>query len=198
MSTGSFLSGALIMGAFALGTAPGLLGVGGLTSLVRGTAARRLFKFAGVLVVALAVFNISNGLNLTGIDLGFGTESAAAAVAPSGGSAAPSPASTSSQGLAGVESGAQVVRMQVTSRGYSPNQFTVRQGIPVKWVITSDGSYSCANYLVSSKLGVRRVIERGENVISFTPTEAGRIPFSCSMGMYRGAFNVVADQGTQT
>jgi plastocyanin domain-containing protein len=85
--------------------------------------------------------------------------------------------------------------MNVTGRGYSPNAFTVRQGIPVKWVITSDGSYSCANYLVSPKLGVRQALQSGENVITFTPTEAGRIPFSCSMGMYRGAFTVVEKQG---
>ena len=36
MSTGSPITGALTMGVFALGTAPGLLGVG-LTSIVKGS-----------------------------------------------------------------------------------------------------------------------------------------------------------------
>ncbi|MDR3559096.1 MAG: sulfite exporter TauE/SafE family protein, partial [Candidatus Pacebacteria bacterium] len=51
VSTGSFLGGALVMGTFALGTVPGLLGIGGLTAAVRGTLAKRFFKFAGVLVI---------------------------------------------------------------------------------------------------------------------------------------------------
>lgn len=66
ISTGSFISGALIMGLFAIGTAPGLLGVGGLTSVVKGASARRFFKIAGVVVVAMAVYNINTGYTLTG------------------------------------------------------------------------------------------------------------------------------------
>lgn len=64
ITTGSFTIGALTMMAFALGTAPGLLGVGGLTSYLSGTFAKRFFKFTGVLVLLLALFNISNGLTL--------------------------------------------------------------------------------------------------------------------------------------
>src|SRR3989344_5800486 len=67
MSTGSPISGALTMSVFALGTTPGLLGVGGLTSVVKGGAARLFFKTAGVVVIVLALFNLSNGLNLLGV-----------------------------------------------------------------------------------------------------------------------------------
>jgi plastocyanin domain-containing protein len=31
-------------------------------------------------------------------------------------------------------------------------------------------------------------------VIEFTPNETGSIPFSCSMGMYRGVITVVDEQ----
>ncbi len=64
VTTGSFTIGALTMMAFALGTAPGLLGVGGFTSFFSGTFTKRFFKFTGVLVLLLAVFNITNGYNL--------------------------------------------------------------------------------------------------------------------------------------
>lgn len=64
ITTGNFTTGALAMMAFALGTAPGLLGVGGLTSYLSGASAKRFFKFTGVLVLLLALFNISNGYNL--------------------------------------------------------------------------------------------------------------------------------------
>lgn len=53
MSTGNPITGALTMGVFALGTAPGLLGVGGLTSIVKGSVARLFFKGAGVVVAML-------------------------------------------------------------------------------------------------------------------------------------------------
>jgi uncharacterized protein len=66
ISTGSFATGALVMGLFAVGTAPGLLGIGGLTSILRGEAANRFFKFAGVAVIVLALVNINNGFTLTG------------------------------------------------------------------------------------------------------------------------------------
>ena len=55
------------MGLFAIGTMPGLLGVGGLTSVVDGQAAKRFFRVAGVAVMAMAILNISNGYNLSGL-----------------------------------------------------------------------------------------------------------------------------------
>ena len=68
ISSGNFASGALIMGLFALGTAPGLLSIGGLVASFKKNSAitGKFFKFAGVVVVALALFNINNGFNLTG------------------------------------------------------------------------------------------------------------------------------------
>ncbi len=174
LSTGRFWSGALIMGIFAMGTAPGLLGVGGLTSLIRGPAARKFFKFAGVVVIALAIVNISNGLNLTGWKSVFASSGTAA-----GGTSAD------------VQDGAQVVRMTQNSNGYSPKNFTVVKGIPVRWLIDSKSSGSCATSIMASKIGVRQNLKPGENEIDFTPKETGQIRFSCAMGMYGGSFNVV-------
>jgi uncharacterized protein len=67
ISSGSPLTGALTMGVFALGTTPGLLGIGGLSSIVKGAKSGYFYKFAGLAVMAMAAFNISNGLNLTGL-----------------------------------------------------------------------------------------------------------------------------------
>lgn len=66
VSTGSFVTGSLVMGLFAIGTMPGLLGVGGLASVVTGDGAKRFFRVVGVAVVVMAFVNISNGYNLTG------------------------------------------------------------------------------------------------------------------------------------
>lgn len=180
MSSGSPITGALTMGVFALGTAPGLLGVGGLTSVVKGNGARLFFKTAGVIVIMLAFFNVGNGLNLLGVPQVIG------AIGDTGpiGSVKQDPNVT-------LVNGVQVVRMTQDSSGYSPSKFIVKKGTPVKWIVTSKDVYSCASSIVSQQLNIRKGLELGENVFEFTPSETGTIRFSCLMGMYNGSFTVV-------
>lgn len=180
ISTGSFLYGGLVMGLFALGTVPGLLTVGGLVSMVKGAFARKFFKFAGIVVLIFAMFNISNGLGLAGFNLAYGQAENININDPN----------------VTLENGVQVVRMTETGNGYSPNSFTIKQGIPVKWIVDAQAPYSCAASLNMPKYNIRKYLNQGENIIEFTPTETGRIPFSCSMGMYTGVFNVVDKNGS--
>ncbi|HOX40866.1 MAG TPA: sulfite exporter TauE/SafE family protein [bacterium] len=182
MSTGSFMRGALIMAIFAIGTMPGLLGIGGLTAVMKGLFAKRFFKFAGMLVTILAVINISNGLNLTGVtakifNISFGSSD--------GGSA------TAGKDLPPVVDGYQVVKMTQESGGYSPNSFTVQKDVPVRWIISSVDSNSCAASIYSKAINLRKFLKEGENVVEFTPKETGTIAFSCSMGMYTGKIKVI-------
>lgn len=179
VSTGNFLSGAIVMGTFALGTMPGLLSVGGLTSAVKGIFAKRFFKFAGLAVIAFSFFNISNGLTLSGVDFAYGKTNDVRI-------AASDPNVT-------IENGVQVVHMTETGDGYTPNSFTIKKGLPVKWVIDAQDPYSCASTILLNKYNIRKSLRAGENTITFTPTETGRLRFSCSMGMYTGVFNVVDD-----
>lgn len=186
MSSGNFLSGALIMGVFALGTAPGLLGIGGLTSIIRGAFAKKFFKFAGLVVISLAIFNISNGFNLTGVSAKL------SAISINNNQNNDSDLSVK------VENGVQIVNMTQTSSGYTSNKFTIKKGIPVKWIINSTDPNSCAASLYSEKLDIHRFLKAGENVFEFTPEEIGTIPFSCSMGMYRGQFNVIENNSSDS
>ncbi|MBX4211628.1 MAG: sulfite exporter TauE/SafE family protein [Candidatus Yanofskybacteria bacterium] len=173
MSTGSFVQGGLIMGVFALGTMPGLLGVGGLTSFIKGWFSRYFFKFAGLVVIVLALFNISNGYNLTGATAGFAAQE------------------KQGSGLdSKIENGIQTVEMTQTN-GYKPNNLTIKKGVPVKWVITSTNPYNCSSYIMMPSLGITKALQQGKNVIEFTPQKTGTIKFTCSMGMYRGSFNVI-------
>lgn len=179
ISSRNGLTGALTMGIFALGTAPGLLGVGGLTSVIKGVFAKKFFKFAGLVVIFLGFFNISNGYNLTGFNFklppvfsqNFKTQTIDSNVT--------------------LKNGVQIVRMTQNFSGYEPNSFTIKKDTPVKWIITSENPNSCAASIVSSKLGIRQSLEAGENIIEFTPKETGEIRFSCSMGMYTGLFNII-------
>ena len=69
VSTGSAITGALVMGLFAIGTAPGLLVMGGAASLVNGEKGKTAMKLVGVLVAGLALLNIQAGFSLTGLRL---------------------------------------------------------------------------------------------------------------------------------
>ncbi len=171
VSSGSFFSGALIMSLFALGTAPGLLGIGGLASVFKGKKARVFFAATGLAVIILGWVNISNGSQL-----------AFQRKVPGAGSAI----STSSE--------VQEVKMTQSGSGYSPNTFTVEKGKKVRWIITSTAPFSCASSIVMPKYGISKNLSKGENIIEFVPTETGEIPFSCSMGMYRGKF-IVTESG---
>jgi plastocyanin domain-containing protein len=75
--------------------------------------------------------------------------------------------------------------------GYHPSPLpTLTAGRPVRLIIDSKDSYSCASSFVIPGLGIERRLRPGENVIEFTPARTGAIPFSCSMGMYRGTLEV--------
>ncbi len=178
ISTGDFGYGALTMGLFALGTAPGLLSVGGVTSLVHGSFKEKFFKVAGLAVIFFALFNLNNGYTLAGFSLDDLREKNS------------SQTSVVSDPNVIMDSGVQVVRMIENSDGYSPNKFSIKKGVPVRWEIDAKAPYSCASSLVVSKLGIQKSLKAGQNVIEFTPDEVGRLPFSCSMGMYTGLFTV--------
>lgn len=173
VSSGSFLSGAMIMAVFALGTAPGLLGIGGLASIFKGKKARVFFAATGIAVIILGWVNISNGSQL------FFQGKAQNIVAGSNSNS----------------SDVQEVKMAQSGSGYSPSTLTVEKGKKVKWIITSTNQFSCASSLVVPKYRISKNLVKGENIIEFTPTETGEIPFSCSMGMYRGKF-IVTEAGT--
>ena len=123
----------------------------------------------------LAIFNISNGINLLGIFPSvLGSETSDPAVK--------------------IVNGFQEIYMKQNSNGYIPNNFTITQGIPVRWIITSENINTCASSIISSKLGIRQGLRKGQNIIEFTPTEVGTVRFSCTMGMYNGTFNVVENK----
>ncbi|MBU3979663.1 sulfite exporter TauE/SafE family protein [Patescibacteria group bacterium] len=181
ISTGNPLIGAITMGTFAIGTAPGLLGIGGLTSVVKGAFARHFFRFAGIVVILLAFFNISNGFNLTGFNLDVFQSFTSPTIAES----------QEKDPNVEFKEGIQIVKMVQTADGYLPNKFTIQKGIPVRWIIDSTDAYSCASSIIVPQLHIARALSLGINIIEFTPSEIGNIKFSCNMGMYAGSFNVI-------
>ena len=81
--------------------------------------------------------------------------------------------------------------MNVTARGWQPDTFTLKKGVPVKWVIDGQQITGCNKAIQVPKLNMQFDIKKGQQTIEFTPTEAGTIPWSCWMGMIDGKFIVV-------
>ncbi len=170
-SSGSAVSGAMIMGIFALGTLPGLSLVGSLGSMASNEKSRTFARFVGVVVVAMAASSFLTGLNLLGAANTLGSTGRVATTKPSG--------------------DVQEIRMIQKTNGYSPSSFTVKKGQPVRWIIDSQDSNSCASSILLAKYGINDVLKPGENVFEFTPDKTGDLKFSCGMGMYTGVIKVI-------
>jgi sulfite exporter TauE/SafE/copper chaperone CopZ len=173
LSTGSPLTAGAIMTVFAVGTAPGLLALSGLPSIVPATARPGFTHVVGVVVLAFALVNGTAALRLLG-------------VTPS--IAAPSTAATP---IVDIVDGVQVLRTFQVADGYLPADAALYAGIPTRWVVESIAGGSCAIFLQAPSLGVSVTLQKGDNAIDLPPLKAGRIDYSCSMGMYGGSLTVV-------
>lgn len=185
LTTGSFLRGGLVLGAFALGTAPALLALGWASTALKGRAGKLFFQFSGALVVVLGLWNVQNGFTVAGYPLALPDLSPASGAAAAGKSGGPQ--------VPELVAGRQVIKMAVGGPGeaYDPDVLTVKAGIPVRWEIDGVNVAGCISYLQSRKLGIGIQLKQGLNVVEFTPKAAGTYSFSCSMGMFRGTINVI-------
>lgn len=190
LSSGSTLQGALIMALFALGTVPGLLAIGlSSVKLFSNPQISKQFSIvAGVLVLFFAAFNINSQLSVLGVsNLGDVLGAVTSTQATGKGTTA---------GLVPVEGGKQVVRMNASSSGYSPNRFKVKVGQVVRLEITDTGTSGCTNAVISKLWDGQISLTPGQvSTKEFTPTKAGVYKFSCWMGMVTGTIEVVDSAG---
>lgn len=180
LTTGSATQGVLILLAFSLGTLPSLLALGAATTYVKGNLGKRLLKFSGALVLVMGVYNFNNSFTVIGLPT-------PGNFMATRGNARESQVQTSAYW----DGSNQVVQMEVAYGGYNPAQFTVQEGLPVKWQIVGEAVEGCLSVIQIPKFGVRKRLVPGDNEIIFTPTSSGEAIFSCSMGMFKGKFVVI-------
>ncbi len=174
LSTGSPARAGAVMALFALGTTPGLLGLGGLTAAVRDARADRFLRTAGVVVLAFAAVNVHGALGILAPGL------------LDGRSAVPTTVSSNVT----LEGDVQVLRTTQVATGYEPASAAVYVDREVRWVIDSQ-ALSCATSIHAPDLGISQLLDLGENVLTFTPTQVGTITYTCAMGMYGGTIEVL-------
>jgi len=181
--TGNFFSGMTSLAAFGLGTLPIMLGFGSLTTVISHKTTARILKVSAIIVLILGIIMLNRGLVLAGSPVSFDSIKAGIIGGTAGNSV--------------VQNGVQEVNMDVDASGYSPNSFVIKPNIPVKWNINVKQLTGCNSELVMNAYGIDVKLKQGLNVLEFTPTKTGTIPFSCGMGMLRGSF-IVTETGTAT
>ncbi|HTX87260.1 MAG TPA: sulfite exporter TauE/SafE family protein [Candidatus Nanoarchaeia archaeon] len=171
LSTGNWLSGALAMGVYALGTIPLLFGFGSFVSMLTASRMKQLLRISGIIVIILGLFTFSRALNAFGL----------LNPAPQNNQtpAAPAPAE------------AQTVEMTVSYSGYQPNVIYIKKGMPVHWIINLPKSMGCTDAIIlyNGQNQISQRVNIGQTIIDFTP-ESGvsEIKFSCGMKMVWGKF----------
>ncbi len=99
---------------------------------------------------------------------------------------------TVNQDLAIIKDGYQYVDITVTSRGYTANTNTLKAGIPVRLTLTTDGVLGCSRAFTIPDQNLFKLLPvTGTEVVEFTPEKPGTLIYTCSMGMYSGAFQIV-------
>lgn len=174
ISSGSFMTGAIVMSVFAIGTAPGLLGVGSLTSLMKGSSAGRFFKIAGVAVMAMALININNGYNLSGLQV---------------------PSFRNTPDSSTSDSTVQTIETTFTLAGdIVPSSFTLKARTSYKLIVDSkdDGEGCMSTIMIPGLFNKPLLLEKGKKqILSFTTKSAGSYKITCAMGVDRGTITVI-------
>jgi plastocyanin domain-containing protein len=92
-----------------------------------------------------------------------------------------------------VEAHTRTVKIKVDKNGFSPASIEVEAGHKLNLVFNRADKNNCGNVVVFPSLKIRKTLPIKKDVIvSFTPTRAGAVTFTCGMGMYKGSI-VVAD-----
>jgi len=187
--SGSPIQGGLIMLLFALGTLPMLLAIGisSVSFSKRPHLSFRFLKVAGFLVLFFALYNINSQFNVLGLS-SFNDV----------GNKIIQPPNVKEEGFTPIVNGKQILKMEASSSGYSPNYFKVKAGILVRWEIKDIGTSGCTNAVISRSLfdGPINLTPGQTSIKEFTPIKPGKYKFSCWMGMVSGLIEVVDNKGT--
>ncbi len=180
IGTGNPILSAAIMFAFTLGTSPIFLGLGLSGGLLLKNPKFKLV--AATLIFILGINSISAGNGLRG----------SIHTIPNYWKAIFESQEKNIDVSAQTTNGFQLVTINVTSNGYKSSANTLTKGVPVKLKLVSNNAAGCARAFTIPSLNISKILPvNGEEEIEFTPTQTGRLAFSCNMGMFTGSFQVI-------
>jgi plastocyanin domain-containing protein len=86
----------------------------------------------------------------------------------------------------------RTIALSVTEKGYEPSPVTLKQGEPVKLVLTRTTDHTCATEIVLDEYDINAKLPLNQPVeVTFTPNKTGKLVYGCAMGkMLSGTFMV--------
>ncbi|HYO67284.1 MAG TPA: cupredoxin domain-containing protein [Archangium sp.] len=86
----------------------------------------------------------------------------------------------------------RTLALTVTEKGYEPSPVTLKQGEPVKLVLTRTTDHTCATEIVLEDYNINPPLPLNQPVeVAFTPNKTGKLVYGCAMGkMISGVFMV--------
>jgi len=179
IASGNAFLGAAIMLAFTIGTSP-LFVILGLTAS-KFMEKKPLLYTASLVILILGLVSINTGQVLRGSVHTFGSYTNILKETEARGEVA----RVNAEGI-------QEVTIEVLPQGYSASSDTLRSGVPVELTLNTKDIYNCALAFTIPKLGITQALKPMDTVkLSFTPTQKGKLIYTCSMGMYHGEFDVI-------
>ena len=180
LGTGSFLTGALSMFTFCLGTLPLMFAFGVFSSLLSSKFTGQMMKVTSILVLVLGLVMGNRGLLLAGINVSDAFLSVVGIKAEQDNKTA----------NAVIKDGYQLVTTNLEPGSYQP--IKVYAGVPLRWtIVAEEGKLNgCNNEIIIPAYGKQQKLEVGENIIEFTPTQPGTITYTCWMGMISSTITI--------
>jgi hypothetical protein len=180
LASGNFMTGAMIMFIFALGTLPSLLGISIISSTATGNFSRLFLRFTGALVLLLALWNLNSGLSLMGVDASsFATPTTVETVG-------------NDPNVTIDANGRQILYLHVTRGGYQPSSFTIQAGKETWVYAKGEGAYGCETMLTTAPEYATPIqVKEGDNWLGPIKNPTQSFLLTCSMGMVRSKVNVV-------
>lgn len=184
VASGNPIWGAAIMFAFTLGTSPIFFAFGVATLEF---LKRRSFSYvAAAIILILGILSINTGQTLRGSPHTLANYFQA--LADLSENSKQTPGKVASVNASGV----QEVAITVLPRGYLASASTLKAGVPTKLNLITNNTIGCTRGFTIPSLKISKVLQKtGTEAIEFTPTQKGRLVYTCSMGMYSGFFDVI-------
>lgn len=191
ISSGSPLLGAAILGVFVLGTSPLFFALGYITTVLGDKFRSKFLKLAAILVIYLGLSSANGALILSGSPITIQSIIDTIPIQINLDRSAQSPDNGKVSDIQTID-GKQSVDIQVLPTGYKPEYVKVRAGVPVKLNLTATGGLGCTSVFVMPQMGIRKRLSIGSTeTVEFTPSNPGKLTWTCSMGMYSGVMEVI-------
>lgn len=186
ITTGSPIYGAVTMGIFILGTSPLFFLLGYAANKLGVMFQSGFNKLAAIAIILIALYNINGAIALSGSS--FTIENILTRI-----NCTISFCDASAQ--VGTGEAVSEATVYITQSGYrlDPGVVSLKAGSQVKINLINQSAGGCIQEFTIPKLGLQKTVTMGNSqTLTFTvPDTKGPLPFMCSMGMYRGVFNVI-------